>query len=324
MPMKIKAKYSFINGIFVKGDTNSEFDYLIPGFIDIHCHGGGGKYFSEDFNTALHTHFVTGTKVQLASLITAEISLLKTQIEYLKNQEVFGIHLEGPYLSKKYCGAHNRNLLKHPDIAEINELITIGEGSIKMITIAPELPGAINAIEYLAGQGIIVAIGHSDANAQQTASAIAAGAKVVTHFNNAMAKIGVTDSLSEIALDSNLYLELIQDGKHVSANDSLSIISKAPNRIIAVTDAMSAAGCSDGEYKIGNLAVTVKDKVAKLTGTETLAGSTLTMLDAFLNYQKLVGFEQAVKYTSLNPAKLLGINPYDGYIAIKGREVVHL
>jgi len=324
MPMKIKAKYSFINGIFVKGDTNSEFDYLIPAFIDIHCHGGGGKYFSEDFNTALQTHFVAGTRVQLASLVTAEISLLKTQIEYLKNQEVFGIHLEGPYLSKKYCGAHNQNLLKHPDIAEINELITIGEGSIKMITIAPELPGAINAIEYLAGQGIIVAIGHSDANAQQTSSAIAAGAKVVTHFNNAMSKIGNTDSLSEITLDSNLFLELIQDGKHVSANDSFSIISKAPDRIVAVTDAMSAAGCSDGEYRIGNLAVTVKDNVAKLTGTDTLAGSTLTMLDAFLNYQKLVGFEQAVKYTSLNPAKLLGINPYDGYIAIKGREVVHL
>ena len=324
MPMKIKAKYSFINGIFVKGDTNSEFDYLIPAFIDIHCHGGGGKYFSEDFNTALQTHFVAGTRVQLASLVTAEISLLKTQIEYLKNQEVFGIHLEGPYLSKKYCGAHNQNLLKHPDIAEINELITIGEGSIKMITIAPELPGAINAIEYLAGQGIIVAIGHSDANAQQTSSAIAAGAKVVTHFNNAMSKIGNTDSLSEITLDSNLFLELIQDGKHVSANDSFSIISKAPDRIVAVTDAMSAAGCSDGEYRIGNLAVTVKDNVAKLTGTDTLAGSTLTMLDAFLNYQKLVGFEQAVKYTSLNPAKLLGINPYDGYIAIKDREVVHL
>lgn len=324
MHMKISAKYSFINGLFAKSDFDAEFDFLIPSFVDIHCHGGGGKYFSEDADTAKAAHYEAGTKVQLASLVTAEISLLKSQIEYLKNQEVFGIHLEGPYLSKKYCGAHDQILLKHPSIEEIKELIAIGEGSIKMITIAPELPGAYEAIEYLTNQGIVVAIGHSDANAQQTASAITAGAKVVTHFNNAMAKIGITDSLSEIALDSNLYLELIQDGKHVSANDSLSIISKAPNRIIAVTDAMSAAGCSDGEYKIGKLAVTVKDKVAKLTGTETLAGSTLTMLDAFLNYRKLVGFEQAVKYTSLNPAKLLGINPYDGYIAIKGREVVHL
>jgi len=322
--MGITAKYSFINGLFAQGDVNSEFDFIVPGFIDLHCHGGGGKYFSDDFEIAHKTHLDAGTRVQIASLVTQDIETLKKQINYLKNSNVYGIHLEGPYLSTKYCGAHDVKLLKSPELNEIKELIAVGEGSIKMITIAPELPGAIEAIHYLTTQGVLVAIGHSDAKSAHTLAAIAAGAKLVTHFNNAMAKLGSTDSLSSAALGSDIHLELIEDGQHVSASDSLSIISKAPSRIVAVTDAMSAAGCGDGQYQIGNLPVTVEKSVAKISGTNTLAGSTLTMLDAFLNFNKLIGFEQAVHYTSINPAKLLNINPYEGYIAIKGREVTYL
>ena len=322
--MAISAKYSFIDGLFSQGDANSEFDYIVPGFIDIHCHGGGGKYFSDSAETAITTHKSAGTRIQIASLVTQELETLKAQIESLKDQEVFGIHLEGPYISKKYCGAHDPELLRTPDIAEIRELIAIGEGSIKMVTIAPELPGAIQVIEYLTSSGVVVAIGHSDAKAADTVAAIDTGATVVTHFNNAMAKIGAADSLSEIALSNDLFLELILDGHHVNNVDVFSILSQAPNRIVAVTDAMSAAGCSDGEYKIGDLDVTVTDSIAKLSGTNTLAGSTLTMLDAFLNFNKIIGFEQAVRYTSLNPARVLGVNPYAGYIAIKGREVTYL
>ena len=322
--MKIAAKYAFINGLFTQGDDKSEYDFIVPGFIDLHCHGGGGKYFSEDYRTAALTHNNAGTRVQIASLVTQEVSTLKSQIEYLKDADIFGIHLEGPYLSNKYCGAHDPNLLKSPSLGEVKELLAIGEGSIKIMTIAPELPGAIEVMQYLSDQGIIVAIGHSAANYQDANDAIKAGAKLVTHFNNAMAKLGEKYSLSEAALDSEIYLELIQDGHHVSKSDSLSILSKAPSRIVAVTDAMSAAGYVDGQYQIGNLPVTVENKVARLSGTNTLAGSTLTMLDSFLNFIRLVGFEQAVRYTSLNPAKLLGINPYDGYIAIKGGEVTFL
>lgn len=322
--MKINAKYSFINGVFVKGDQNAELDFLVPGFIDIHCHGGGGKYFSEDVTTAIEAHHKAGTRIQIASLVTAEIQTLVSQIDYLKSQDIYGIHLEGPYLSAKYCGAHDPSLLRLPNLAEIKELLAAGDGTVKIITIAPELPGAIEAIEFLTNNGVVVAIGHSDAKAEDTKAAISAGAKVVTHFNNAMAKLGTTDSLSNIALQSDIYLEQIQDGEHISYSDALSIVSKAGNRIIAVTDAMSAAGCVDGDYRIGSLPVTVKDKVARLSGTNTLAGSTLTMLDAFLNFVEIVGVEQAVNYTSINPAKLLGVNPYSGYISIKGREVVHL
>jgi N-acetylglucosamine-6-phosphate deacetylase len=139
-----------------------------------------------------------------------------------------------------------------------------------------------------------------------------------------MSKLGTLDSLSELALESDLFLELIQDGHHVSKQDSLSIIQKAPRRIIAVTDAMSAAGCHDGGYSIGSLPVEVKDGVARLKGSQTLAGSTLTMVDSFINYLNLVGFESAVEFTSLNPAKLLGIDPPKSYIGIKDGLVTHL
>lgn len=322
--MANSAKYSFINGLFAQGDANSEYDYIVPGFIDIHCHGGGGKYFSNGADTAIAIHKSAGTKIQVASLVTQDLKTIKEQILSLKNQDIFGIHLEGPYISKKYCGAHDPELLRTPDITEIKELIAVGEGSIKMFTIAPELPGAISVIDFLTSNGVVVAIGHSDANASDTLAAINAGATVVTHFNNAMAKLGSSDSLSEIALKEDLYLELILDRHHVKIADVFSILSKAPNRIVAVTDAMSAAGCADGQYKIGALDVTVSDSVAKLSGTNTLAGSTLTMLDAFLNFKEVIGFEQAVRYTSLNPAKVLGINPYASYIAIKGREVTYL
>ena len=322
--MAISAKYSYINGLFAQGDANSEYDYIVPGFIDIHCHGGGGKYFSDGAESAIATHKNSGTRIQISSLVTQGLETLRTQILSLKNQDIFGIHLEGPYISKKYCGAHDPELLRTPDIAEIKELIAIGEGSIKMVTIAPELPGAISVIDFLTSHGVVVAIGHSDAKASDTVAAINAGATVVTHFNNAMAKIGSSDSLSEIALKKDLFLELILDGHHVKSADVFSILSKAPNRIVAVTDAMSAAGCADGQFKIGSLDVTVSNSVAKLSGTNTLAGSTLTMLDAFLNFNNIIGFEQAVRYTSLNPAKVLGVNPYEGYIAIKGREVTYL
>ena len=322
--MATSAKYSYINGLFAQGDANSQYDYIVPGFIDIHCHGGGGYYFSDGAAISIASHKKAGTRIQIASLVTQDIESLKVQINSLKHQDVFGIHLEGPYISKKYCGAHDPDLLRTPVIAEIKELLAVGEGSIKMVTIAPELPGAIQAIDFLSSSGVVVAIGHSDANASDTLAAIKAGAIVVTHFNNAMAKLGTSNSLSEIALKYEVFLELILDGHHLKNEDVFSILSKAPNRIIAVTDAMSAAGCSDGHYKIGAFDVTVSNSVAKLSGTNTLAGSTITMLDSFLNFNKIVGFEQAVRYTSINPAKILGVNPYTSYIAIKDKEVTLL
>jgi N-acetylglucosamine-6-phosphate deacetylase len=319
------ARHMFINGVASTGAEDSDFDFIVPGFIDIHCHGGGGKYFSESAEVAAQVHRLNGTVVQLASLVSESIPTLVSQIKTLKNSDqVFGIHLEGPYLSQRFCGAHDPSLLKAPVLSEVKELVSIGEGKIKMVTIAPELDGAIEAIEYLVSQKVVVSIGHSNANAQQTRDAISAGATAVTHINNGMSKLGTLDSLSEVALESELFLELIQDGHHVSRQDSLLIINKAPHRIIAVTDAMSAAGCHDGGYLIGSLPVEVNAGVARLKGSQTLAGSTLTMVESFNNYFNLVGFESAVEFTSLNPAKLLGIDIPNSYIGIKDGLVTHL
>lgn len=298
---------------------------LIPAFVDIHCHGGGGKYFSEDASTARAVHRKNGTQFQFASLVTASLDDLISQISLLKdNPEISGIHLEGPYLSPLFKGAHAEKFLRTPSLDEIKRLLEAGEGAIRMVTIAPELDGAISAIEFLVDNNVIVAIGHSAATADQAQIAIDAGASVVTHLNNAMTKIGKSDSLLQAALDSDIQLELIHDGMHVDEETMKSFYEIVSNRIVAVTDAMSAAGCGDGSYSIGDLDVDVRDGRATLAGTNTLAGSTLTMLDAFLNINTLVGFEQAVLSTSILPSRIAGVETQVKYIGIKGHTVTYL
>lgn len=323
--MQKEATYSYIDGQFSFRPGDNFFEFITPAFVDLHCHGGGGKYFSEDARTARSLHRASGTGTQLASLVTAPLKTLHSQIEALKElSDIYGIHLEGPYLAHSYCGAHSPQYLRNPDLGEIRDLLAVGEGHILMMTIAPELPGAIAVIEYLVENGVIAAIGHSAANATETRDAIRAGASVVTHINNAMAKVGSPNSLLEVALESNLYLELILDGHHVSESDAKFIAEQAPERIILVTDAMSAAGAPDGKYLIGELEVNVENSVARLSESGKLAGSTLTMLNAFRNAEKLFGFERAVQYSSINPAAALGINLPRTYLGINSQEVSYL
>ena len=186
----------------INSGTTPEYDFryegiLIPGFVDIHCHGGGGKYFSSltdsEITQVIATHRAGGTVAGLASLVTEPIPNLISQIKRLvpfaQRGEIAGIHLEGPYLSHARCGAHDPNLLRTPTITEVQTLLDAGQGFIKMITIAPELDGALDVIEYLAKSGVIAAIGHSQSDATTAQAAIDRGASVVTHFNNAMPKL---------------------------------------------------------------------------------------------------------------------------------------
>jgi len=292
---------------------------LIPAFVDIHCHGGGGYYFADPVaahvESVIHTHRTAGTTSQIASLVTTDLTSLTQQIKglipYVKSGELAGIHLEGPYLSHAKCGAHDPALLRAPALDEIKSLIATGEGTIRMITIAPELEGAIESIQWLASQGVIAAIGHSDADADTARAAIDAGAQVVTHFTNAMAKmVGGQSMATEVLEDEEIALELINDGTHVPADVITTMVKKASNRIILITDAMSAAGGSDGEYAIGELEVEVKDAIARLTSNGALAGSTLTMEEAFLNFINKDGVDlvTAVHASSTLPAKVLGLN----------------
>ena len=184
---------------------------LIPGFVDIHCHGGGGYYFSnlnpDQITGAIDIHRQAGTTTQYASLVTADLSQLKAQIEslipFVRSGDLAGIHLEGPYLSRAKCGAHAPELLRAPHLEEVQSLIEWGQGTIAMVTIAPELEGALESITWLASQGIVAAIGHSDADADTARAAIDAGAKVVTHFTNAMAKMVGGQSMATEVLDDS-------------------------------------------------------------------------------------------------------------------------
>lgn len=263
------------------------------GFVDLHCHGGGGYNFTdaniENIRAAIQFHKANSTEKLIASLVTAEIAELKKElarlIPFYQSGELSGIHLEGPYLSKVRCGAHDPKLLKAPEIEEIASLIGFGEGAIKMITFAPELPGALAAIEFTANQGIIAAIGHSDGTYQDALDAVNAGADLVTHFSNAMSKLKDGEQTFATALlhNSSLPLELIFDYVHVERSELQEIYDYAKERIILVTDAMAAAGQPDGKYFIGDLEVVVTDSIARLSSNNALAGSTLTMNQAVSN-----------------------------------------
>jgi N-acetylglucosamine-6-phosphate deacetylase len=300
---------------------------LIPGFIDIHCHGGAGSYFSNasKVQDVIKVHRHHGTTGIVASLVTESIVDLKAQISALvpfyTSGQILGIHLEGPYLSHARCGAHEPTLLINPDIAEIKELLEIGTGSIAMITIAPELPAAIEAIKYLSAAGVKVAIGHTNGDFKDAAAGTNAGATVVTHFMNGMSKERTEGSISSFVLaDERLAVELILDGHHVPFTTASEIIQTIGDRVILVTDAMAAAGASDGSYTIGKLEVKVENSVARLTSNNALAGSTLTMDQAFNNAIKNCGVSipQAVLMSSTNPGLALGLSDR-GSIAVGKR-----
>ena len=290
---------------------------LLPGFIDMHCHGGGGYYFSSKSNAEIEkvisTHRAHGSTGIVASLVTEPISELKRQILQLrpfhKSGKILGIHLEGPYLSHAQCGAHNPLLLLKPKIEEIAELVALAEGALCMVTIAPELPGAIEAIKYLTSQGVRVAIGHTDGDFGDAANGTDAGATIVTHYTNAMKKDQGTGTISSFVLeDERLMVELILDGHHIPFATAIEIFEKLGSRSVLISDAMAAAASLDGDYLIGNLEVTVNDGVARLNSNSVLAGSTLTLSQAFLNaiYETKLSIPQAVALASTNPAKALG------------------
>ena len=268
---------------------------MISGFTDIHSHGGGGYSFSdqrpENIALALAMHREHGTATQIASLVTEPIEVLKAQIKnllpFVADKSIAGIHLEGPYLSSAKCGAHDPKLLREPKLDEIKELIEVGEGRIRMVTIAPELFGAVEAIKFLTSMGVTVALGHSNASEAEALRGIDSGATVVTHMFNGLPGLDHREGTITNALlvNPDIYFEVILDGVHVNHSAMQLLLSIASDRIILVTDAMAAAGASDGKYKIGELDVLVSSGIATLASTGSLAGSTLTM---DLAYNRLV------------------------------------
>ncbi|MGI9162048.1 MAG: N-acetylglucosamine-6-phosphate deacetylase [Mycobacterium sp.] len=296
---------------------------VVPGFVDTHVHGGGGGSFSGGSRgtaTTVALHRRHGTTTMVASLVTESPDDLLRQVTELAGEVrdgvIAGIHLEGPWLAVQRCGAHDPVLLRDPDPAELRQVLDAGDGTIKMVTLAPERAGAIAAIATLVDANVVAAVGHTEATYAQARAAIAAGATVGTHLFNAMRPIHHREPGPVIALleDPRVTVEVIADGVHIDPALYRHITgSVGEDRVALVTDAMAAAGMSDGAYRIGPLAVDVTDGVAHLSGTETIAGSTATMDRLFrfaVSRSELPRDEAmmlAVHQSSVNPARALGL-----------------
>jgi N-acetylglucosamine-6-phosphate deacetylase len=293
--------------------------WVVPGFVDIHNHGGGGASFTsgtaEDVLRGVMTHRRHGTTTLVASTVTGDMDFLAHRAGFLselvEQGDLAGIHFEGPFISPCRKGAHSEELLRDPDPAEVRKLIDAARGTAKMVTLATELPGGIDSVRLLAEHGVIAAIGHTDATYEQTREAIDAGATVATHLFNAMPALGhrAPGPIAALLEDERITVELINDGTHLHpAALELAFRSAGAGRVAFITDAMDAAGFGDGRYQLGPLEVEVKDGVARLVEGHSIAGSTLTLDTAFKRAVTVdrIPVEDVVAAISANPAKLLG------------------
>ncbi|MFE0101772.1 N-acetylglucosamine-6-phosphate deacetylase [Streptomyces sp. NPDC059009] len=294
--------------------------WLVPGFVDMHNHGGGGASFTsgtvDDILTGVHTHRLHGTTTVVASFVTGQMDFLTQRAgllsELAEQGEIAGIHFEGPFISPCRKGAHDETLLRDPDPADVRKLVDAARGQARMVTLATELPGGIDSVRLLAEHGVIAAIGHTDATYEQTVEAIDAGATVATHLYNAMPTLGhrAPGPIAALLEDERITVELINDGTHLHpAAFELAFHHAGAHRTALITDAMDAAGFGDGRYMLGPLEVEVKDSVARLVEGGSIAGSTLTLDRAFKRSVTVDGIsvEDTVRAISANPAKLLGV-----------------
>ncbi|MFD9244953.1 N-acetylglucosamine-6-phosphate deacetylase [Streptomyces sp. NPDC059556] len=294
--------------------------WLVPGFVDMHNHGGGGASFTsgsvDEVLKGVHTHRLHGTTTVVASFVTGEMDFLTQRAgllsELAEQGEIAGLHFEGPFISPCRKGAHDETLLRDPDPADVRKLIDAARGQAKMVTLATELPGGIDSVRLLAAHGVIAAIGHTDASYEQTVEAIDAGATVATHLYNAMPALGhrAPGPIAALLEDERITVELINDGTHLHpAALELAFHHAGPERVALITDAMDAAGFGDGRYMLGPLEVEVKDSVARLVEGGSIAGSTLTLDRAFKRAATIDGLpvESVVQAISANPARLLGV-----------------
>jgi N-acetylglucosamine-6-phosphate deacetylase len=293
--------------------------WIVPGFIDIHVHGGGGGSFSagtaDQALTAIETHRAHGTTTMLASTVTGHLDELARQAatlsELVEQGDLAGIHFEGPFISPHRCGAHDPALLRDPDPADVRKLLDAARGAARMLTLAPELPGGLDSVRLLAEQGVIAAVGHTDSTYDATLQAVDAGATVATHLFNAMPTLLHRDPGPVAALleDERVTVELVNDGVHLHpAVLELAFRSAGPGRVALITDAMDAAGFKDGLYLLGPMEVQVTDGVARLAEGGSIAGSTLTLDTAFKRAVTIdrLPVEDVVEAISATPARLLG------------------
>jgi N-acetylglucosamine-6-phosphate deacetylase len=297
---------------------------LGPAFFDVHIHGAAGHDVMEATPQALEAMgaFLAshGTSTYLATTVTASIDDTLRALEGLANEiaklpqpglaRPLGIHLEGPFLSHERRGVQPAEHLLAPSIATFDRLVEAAHGHVRLMTLAPELPGAVELASHATSRGVRVSVGHSNATAAETRAGIAGGAVSATHTFNAMRPLDHREPgiLGTVLTTDTLFSELICDGVHTEPEIvRLWWRCKGSERAILVTDAMSAAGMPDGEYQLGGFAVQVKD--GRATARGVLAGSVLTLDRALANFVRFTGatIDQGLRVLSTNPAAMVGL-----------------
>ncbi len=310
---------------------------LAPAFFDIHFHGAAGHDVMEATPEALAAIGALlarhGTANFLATTVTAPLDVTLRAVEglarliqkpdLLQNQRKIarpvGIHLEGPFLSHAKRGVQPEEHLLAPDIATFDRLFEAAEGQVRLMTLAPELPGAVELAAHATARGVRVSLGHSDAKTAETRAAIDAGAISATHTYNAMRALDHREPgiLGVVLTDDRVYSELICDGIHNEPEMvKLWWRAKGEQRAILITDAMSATGMPDGEYQLGGFAVQVAN--GRATARGVLAGSVLTLDRALSNFIAFTGapLEKALRLLTTNPVAMTGLHHGLGSIAV--------
>ncbi len=311
--------------------VNLHGNILAPGFIDVHTHGG----FGVDINAAGRAEYeklsrfyasqgVTGF---LASILTDTVEAteraIDAAVDFIENPiagaKCLGIHLEGPFLCEKYKGAMPPELLREGDAGLFRRYQKRARGHVRYMTVAPEVPGVIDMVSALRGS-CTLAIGHSDADYETAISAIDAGVEGCTHTFNVMSLFHQhRPAVMGAVLERDVYCEAICDGRHLHPGTVRMLIKcKGWDRVVAITDAMQAAGLPDGAYKLGINDVTVTDGDAMITGTNIRAGSTLTLAQAVKNIARFTGAgpEKVLRLLTANPARFIGEFYRRGDIAV--------
>jgi N-acetylglucosamine-6-phosphate deacetylase len=305
--------------------------WVLPGFIDVHVHGGGGAQCNttdpDEVRRVAAFHAAHGTTALLATTVAAPVADLLDALRAIEGAraaagpgeaEILGAHLEGPFLNPAWPGAMERETFVAPDVDVLLRLLA--GGRVRALSLAPEVPGAPAVIARAAAEGVRVSLGHTDATYAQARAAVEAGARSVTHAFNAMRPLHHREpGMVGAALDlDELTCELICDGVHVDpVAVRLLVGAKGPQRTMLVTDAIEATGLPDGDYRLGDRRVEVRDGRATLPGHDTIAGSTLTMDRALRNVVAFTGVSipEAAAMAATTPARLLGIDDRKGSIA---------
>jgi N-acetylglucosamine-6-phosphate deacetylase len=311
---------------------------VIPGFVDVHIHGAGGRDVMEATPEALDKITATvarfGTTSMVATTVTAPIDATCKSLagiaKYIRAQkpagertrfgaEILGVHLEGPFIAHARRGVHPPESIAPPSVPVFKQLVEAADGLVKMVTVAPEIPGAMELIAEAVKMGIVVGIGHTDATYEQARKAIEAGARHGVHVFNAMRPFTHRDPgvIAAILTDTEVTAEIIADNVHV-APPAMQVLlgTKGFDTVIAISDGISATGMPDGRYRLGEFEVNVKDGVAR-SAEGNLAGSTLTLDRALRNLVGLgVPFADAVRMATVLPARRLGVAGKKGILVV--------